>query len=475
MKAIILAGGSGTRLWPLSRKNYPKQFLKLNEDKSLLQQTAERLLKIMPLKDILVITNNDYKFHVRSDLMPLVVSSVPNTVSDFNIIFEPASKNTAPAIALGIKYCIEKFGSKNDEVIFISPSDHIIRPIDKFVEYVSLSAQIARKGYIVTFGIRPTRPETGYGYIKVKGKKSKGSFTKYMHVEKFTEKPDEETAKKYVKEGTYFWNSGMFAFTIGTIYKEFKRYIPKIGKMLNMSLGRIIANFKQMPEISIDYAVMEKSDRVVTLPLELYWNDIGSWDSLYDVLEKDEDGNVKKGDIVAIDTRRTLILGDKRHISTIGLEDCLVVETEDAILIAKKGETQKVKDIVNILKKDKRKEVEEHLTTYRPWGSYTILEEGPRYKIKRIVVNPKEKLSLQMHYHRSEHWVVVKGTAKVTIGEKEIFIHENESAYVPKSTHHRLENPGKVPLEIIEVQNGEYVEEDDIVRFDDRYGRNKDN
>ncbi len=473
MKAVILAGGSGTRLWPLSRKNFPKQFLKLNKDRSLLQQTVERLLKVMLPEDILVITNNDYKFHVRSDLMFLDFPTKSNTLSNFHIILEPASRNTAPAIALGIKYCMEKIGSAEDEVLFVSPSDHIIKPSEKFSGYIKLANKIAKKGYIVTFGIKPTRPETGYGYIKVSDYRGNMEIQDYVKVDRFTEKPDEKKAKKYIESGNYFWNSGMFAFTIGSILEEFNKYIPSIGKMLNKKFDEVISNFKKMPDISIDYAIMEKSKKVVTIPMEIYWNDIGSWDSLYDVLEKDKEGNVKKGDIITINTKRSMILGDKRHISTIGLEDCLIVETDDAILISKKGETQKVKDVVNKLKKNKRREIEEHLTSFRPWGSYTILEEGPRYKIKRIVVNPKEKLSLQMHYHRSEHWVVVKGTAKVTIGDKEIFIHENESAYVPKSTLHRLENPGKVPLEIIEVQNGEYVEEDDIVRFDDRYGRNK--
>jgi mannose-1-phosphate guanylyltransferase/mannose-6-phosphate isomerase len=277
-----------------------------------------------------------------------------------------------------------------------------------------------------------------------------------------------------MNEGNYYWNSGMFAFSIGVIIEEFQKYASGIRGMLDKSFDEMIINFNQMPDISIDYAVAEKSDRVVMLPLNLYWNDIGSWDSLYDVLDKDERGNVKIGDILTVDTKDTLIIGEKRLISTIGLEDCLIVETDDATLIAKRGETQKVREVVNKLKEAGRKEESEHLTTYRPWGSYTVLEEGTRHKIKRIVVNPQEKLSLQMHHHRSEHWVVVRGSAKVKIGDKEIFIHENESAYVPKSTLHRLENPCRVPLEIIEVQNGEYVGEDDIVRVEDHYRRHED-
>jgi mannose-1-phosphate guanylyltransferase/mannose-6-phosphate isomerase len=253
--------------------------------------------------------------------------------------------------------------------------------------------------------------------------------------------------------------------------EEFGKYAPEIRAMLDTSVDELVSNFHTMPGISIDYAVAEKSDRMAVLPLDIYWNDIGSWDSLYDMADKDEKGNVKIGDIIAIDTRDTLIISNKRLISTIGLDECLIVDTDDAVLIAKKGETQKVREIVNKLNSDKRKEASEHLTTYRPWGSYTILEEGERYKIKRIVVHPEARLSLQKHYHRSEHWVVVRGAAKVTIGDKEIIIHENESVYVPKSTLHRLENPGRVPLEIIEVQNGEYVGEDDIVRVDDMYGR----
>lgn len=469
MKAIILAGGSGERLWPLSRKNYPKQFLKLNGDKSLLQQTAERLLSVVSAEDIVVLTNNAYKFHVLSDLNSLPAFHHQRLNSQ--IILEPASRNTAPAIALGVKYCMERLGCKEDEVVFLSPSDHIIRPAERFVEYMTLANEAARQGHIVTFGIKPDKPETGYGYIKFRRQQSTGIGQKYFKVEKFTEKPDIETAQHYVREGMYLWNSGMFTFCIGTVLEEMRRFAPEIREMMDLSFEDMLSGFKQMPNISIDYAVMEKSDRVVVLPFDLYWNDIGSWDSLYDIMDKDGNGNVKKGDVMTIDTRESLILGNKRHIATIGLENCLIVETDDAILVAKKGEAQKVKDIVNKLKENARIEAEEHVITYRPWGSYTILEKGPRYKIKRIVVNPNEKLSLQMHYHRSEHWVVIKGSAKVTIGDKEMFIHENESAYVPKSTLHRLENPGKVPLEIIEVQNGEYMGEDDIVRCEDIYDR----
>lgn len=469
MKAIILAGGSGERLWPLSRKNFPKQFLKLNDDRSLLQETMERLLSVVPPEDIIVLTNNTYKFHVLSDLnsLPLINHPVSNT----HIILEPASRNTAPAIVLGVKYCVEKLGCMENEIVFLSPSDHIIRPTERFAEYMKLADEIARKGYIVTFGVKPDKPETGYGYIKISSRNSADGNKKFFNVEQFTEKPDSKTAKQYIDAGTFFWNSGMFVFSIGTIIEEINRYAPEIGEMYDLSFDEMLSDFKRMPNISLDYAVMEKSDKVVVLPFDLSWNDIGSWDSLYDIMDKDENGNVKKGNVLAIDTRGTLILGGKRCIATIGLDDCLVIETEDAILITKKGEAQKVKNIVNELKENAKTEAEEHVTTYRPWGSYTILEKGSRYKIKRIVVNPKEKLSLQMHYHRSEHWVVVKGSAKVTIGSREMFVHENESAYVPKSTLHRLENPGKVPLEIIEVQNGEYVGEDDIVRYEDLYNR----
>lgn len=460
MKALILAGGSGTRLWPLSRRKFPKQFLKLNGDRSLLQHTVDRLLKIVSRPDTIVMTNDAYQYHVKSDIEWLE-----------NAILEPASRNTAPAIALGIKYCLEKLGCSEDEVIFVSPSDHVIRPVDAFTQAIIQAEAIAKAGYIVTFGIKPASPETGYGYIKAGARGEDINGAGYFKVDAFVEKPDLDTATRYVSEGNYYWNSGMFAFTIKTMLDAFGKYAPDIQKAFGDTFAGMITNYPLMPDISIDYAVMEKSNRVVTVPLDLYWNDIGSWDSLYEVLDKDADGNVKTGDVLAIDTKGTFIMGGKRLISTIGLEDLLIVETDDAILVAKRGEAQKVKDVVNKLKKAGRPEVDEHSTVYRPWGNYTVLEESQRYKIKRIVVLPEASLSKQMHYHRSEHWVVVKGTAKVSVGNEERIIHENESTYIPKSTIHRLENPGKIPLEIIEVQNGEYLGEDDIIRLDDIYGR----
>jgi mannose-1-phosphate guanylyltransferase/mannose-6-phosphate isomerase len=461
MKAVILAGGSGTRLWPVSRYGLPKQFIKLNGGKSLLAQTVERLAAVVPLKDIFVITNEDYRFHVQADLR-----SVSPAIED-NVILEPVGRNTAPAIALVMKYCQEKLKAAKDEVIFICPSDHIIEPVEKFAKYALQAEAAAKAGSIVTFGIKPSRPETGYGYIK-KGGKCSGGVCK---VAKFAEKPDLKTAGKYLKDGDYYWNSGMFSFTIGTMLAEFKAYTPEINRKMKLTLAKMLADFKNMPSISIDYAVMEKSRKAAVLPIDILWSDVGSWDSLPEVISPDADGNVKVGDVLALDTKRTIVMGEKRLISLIGLKDLIIIDTVDALLIAKRGQAQRVKEVVDQLKELKRKEVVEHLTTYRPWGYFVVLEEGPRYKIKRIVLKPGQKVSHQLHYHRSEHWIIVKGTAKVTLGKKTTMVHENESTYVPKSTVHRLENPGKVPLEMIEVQNGEYVGEDDIVRLKDIYGR----
>ncbi len=469
MKAVILAGGSGTRLWPLSRRTFPKQFLKLNGNKSLLQKTVERFLKVVSSEDIIIMTNKDYKFLVLAEL-----KNAGFNIPEENIVLEPAIKNTAPAIALAMKFALEKMESNQEDVLFVSPSDHIIKPEDKFLKYLEKAETLAKKGYIVTFGIKPEKPETGYGYIKAKNNEQIDEIKELnaFPVEKFTEKPDLRTAKKYLSEGNYFWNSGMFCFGIKTMQEEFAKFEPEIAKIFDLSFEETVKKFSELPEISIDYAVMEKTNKAVVLPLDIYWSDIGSWDAVYEALDKDEAQNVKTGEVISVDTKNSLILGNKRLVVACGVEDLAIIDTDDAILILKKDMSQRVKDIVNLLKKDGHPSVLEHKTVFRPWGSYTVLEEGARYKIKKVVVNPGAKLSLQMHYHRSEHWIVVRGTAKVTVGDKEIFVHENESVFVPPTTLHRIENPGKIPLEIIEVQSGEYLEEDDIVRFDDVYGRN---
>lgn len=459
MKVVILAGGGGTRLFPLSRQGYPKQFLKIGDDASLLAQTIRRFLPLVAETDLLIVTNQEYLHHVQAELKVCGVESA-------HIILEPVARNTAPAIALAVRYCIDKLGVSEDEVIVITPADHIIRPTEEFTKAVQLAANMAQKGKIVTFGIKPDKPKTGYGYIQA-GEPWEAGFK----VESFREKPDQETAERYVHDGNYYWNSGMFGFTVGCFQAEMAALAPEIAALAAEPWKVVTENFAAMPEISIDYALAEKSQKVITIPLTTYWNDIGSWDAIYDVLDKDENGNALEGDCLLVDSANSLVLGRSRLIAGIGLEDLLVVETDDVILVAKKGESQKVKDVVTELKRRGRTEAEVPTTVHRPWGSYTVLGEGPGYKMKKIVVAPGGRLSLQMHYHRSEHWIVTGGSARVTIGEEDKMVHENESVFIPMSTKHRLENPGRIPLEIIEVQNGKYLEEDDIVRFDDIYGR----
>lgn len=468
MKVVILAGGSGTRLWPLSRTDFPKQFLKLGRDNSLLQESVKRALLATKPEDIFVITNKKYKFLVKEQL-----NEIDLRLSK-NIILEPVGRNTAPAIALTIKF-IEENCKKNDDVIVITTSDHSITPEVEFANYLKKAEFVANTGKIVTFGIKPSTPETGYGYIKKSNKlnisdRLENEIEAYK-IEKFVEKPNIETAKNYLECGEYFWNSGMFAFKPTVMKEEFKKYCKEISDKFNLTFKEMVENFEKFPSISIDYAIMEKTDKASVLPLKLNWSDVGSFDSLFNLVKKDDFGNAIYGDVIAQNTENSYIYSKKRLITTLGVKDLVIVETGDSILIAAKGEAQKVKNIVETLKKQERKERSSHLTTARPWGSYTILEEGKGYKVKRITVNPNSKLSLQLHNQRSEHWVVIKGNALVTVGDNKSYLTENQSTYVPIKTKHRLENPSEAPVEIIEVQVGNYLEEDDIVRFEDTYGR----
>lgn len=473
MKVLILAGGGGTRLFPLSRDDFPKQFLKLTDNESLLQKTVKRALKIVgTLDNIIFLTNKNYLFTLKQQ----VYESTKMYPKHF--ILEPERRNTAPAIALGVKYILENEIAKSDEPLLILPSDHIIQPEKVFIDYVKTADQIAKKGYIVTFGIIPIRVETGYGYIEADKNERIGEFEAYK-VKKFHEKPSFEIAKEYIESSNFYWNSGMFVFTPEVFLEELKKYAPPIYESLQgKSFEEVLNTFGELPDISIDYAIMEKTEKAVVQPLNISWSDVGSFEALYEVLKKDDKGNVLKGKVYTFNTQNSLILGNKRLVSVIGIEDIILVETEDVVLVAKKGEGQKIKELYQSLKEnpETKNHTEAGPMVYRPWGSYTVLEEGERYKIKRITVNPGETLSLQMHYHRSEHWIVVKGTALVIIENEdgnvsEVYVHENESFFVPKTKKHRLINPGKIPLEIIEVQVGEYLEEDDIVRFDDIYGR----
>ncbi len=461
MKIVILAGGSGTRLWPLSRQSLPKQFLHFGESHSLLQKTLLRFLKIFSPGDLLILTSQDYYHLVKSQaeqIDPLLTGQ---------IVIEPEKRNTAPAICLSVAVLQEKLGAGKEECFLVSSSDHLISPESLFLEKILEAEKVAASGQHIVFGIRPSKPETGYGYIRVKDSEK----TTTHEVLEFVEKPSREKAEAFLKSGDYFWNAGIFLFQISTFLEDLALYQKQMQQIASQSVPELLRDFHLLPELSIDYALLEYSNRIQMMPLDLSWSDIGSWDGVYEVLSKDSSDNVKVGPVLDMGTRSCLLMTSKRLIATVDIEDLIVIDSDDALLIAKKGQSQKVKLLVEKLKEKGSKAASEHRTLHRPWGSYTILEEGERYKIKRITVDPGQKLSLQLHYHRSEHWVVVKGTAKVTVDDKEVLLHENESIYVPKSTTHRLENPGKVSLELIEVQVGEYVGEDDIVRFDDVYGR----
>lgn len=461
MYGIILAGGSGSRLWPLSRELYPKQLLNLNSDKSLLQTTFERLKYCMPPENIISITNTKHTSNVRMQLGALVENAV--------VLAEPVSKNTAPAIALATKYIMQK--SNSDPVILVVPSDHLIEDVDKFSSTVKKGEKLAEQGYIVTFGIEPAYPETGYGYINTLEKIENG-----YKVKEFVEKPDLETAKKYLAAGTYFWNSGIFMFKASTMMEEIDKYTPDIAKIsnsvdFNKTHDIPFVEFDKMPNISIDYAIMEKSGKIALAKLESDWNDLGSWQSIYDVSPKDENDNVFIGHVLDKGSKGSFVYSSSKLVATIGLEDTVIVETEDAILACKKDKTQEVKHIYETLKKQNDDTHLVHKTVYRPWGFYTVIAQGDGFQTKIIHVNPGQKLSVQSHNHRSEHWVVLNGMAKVVLEGKEHILSPGHSVDIPLKAIHSLQNPYKDDLEIIEVQKGDLLLEEDIIRYEDMYGR----
>ena len=461
MYGIILAGGSGSRLWPLSRELYPKQLLNLISDKSLLQSTFERLTNCMQKDEILSITNTKHSANVRMQLAQLTENP--------KVLSEPVSKNTAPAIALATKYIMQETGE--DPVILVVPSDHLIQDKEHFLSTVKKGEKLAEEGYIVTFGIKPNYPETGYGYINTLKPLNIG-----FKVKEFVEKPNLETAEKYLKAGTYYWNSGIFMFKASTMLAEIEKNAPEISKIaqnvdFTKSSDIPFVEFDKMPSISIDYAVMEKSDKIALVALESDWNDLGSWQSIYDVSKKDEHNNVFIGHVIDEGSKNSFVYASSKLVTTIGLEDTVIVETEDAILACKKDRTQDVKHIYETLKKQNDDTHLIHKTVYRPWGYYTVIAQGDGFLSKIIHVNSGQKLSVQSHNHRSEHWVVLTGTAKVVLEANERILSPGHSVDIPVKAIHSLQNPYKEALEIIEVQKGDIIAEDDIIRYEDIYGR----
>ncbi len=457
MKAIVMAGGSGTRLWPLSRGKYPKQFIKLKGmEKSFFQLTIDRCFELCTLEDIFVVTNRDYEFIIRGQIDEMGYPS-----EAVNILLEPQAKNTLPAIYNGVKAIRES----GEDTVIVMTSDHLIPDAGSFAAQVSSGAELAAR-YICTFGVKPTFPETGFGYI-MPGKRLCAGY----EVAEFKEKPDYETAKKYVDSG-YLWNSGMFMFNTALFVDEVKAHSPQVYEAFQSDDTEEC--FNNAPKISIDYGLMEKSSRVAVLPLDIEWNDIGSFATFYDYYadKKDDNGNITFKDEVLIDAAGNMVYaGENKLCALVGVDDLVVVDQDDAMLICKREHTQDVKAVFETLKARGDRRTDYHLTEYRPWGSFTILEEGDFYKIKRLTVLPDKQLSYQMHYHRSEHWIVVRGTATVTVDGEDHLVRSGESIFVNTGNKHRLANRGKLLLEVIEVQSGQYLGEDDIVRFEDDFGR----
>lgn len=460
MYSIILCGGSGTRLWPLSRKSFPKQFLKLYSDKSLLQETFLRMQKVMPAENIYFVTNNDNFYNVFDQTKEIY----PEFKKE-QIIVEPMSLNTAPAIALALKYLTDKMGAKSDEPIIILPSDHYIGKVDTFVELAKMAMKEVSDN-IGTIGITPTGPETGFGYIR-KGEKV-GSYLKALQ---FKEKPDKETAEEYLATGEYVWNGGIYIFNEKTFSEELQKYAPEIYASYATGYDAFKEKFETLPSISVDFAISEKSEKVVVFEGDFGWSDIGSFDVLSEIMQQE---NMDQKNHVMLDSKNVFMHSTTdRLIAASDVEDLIIVENDDCILVQKKGKSEDVKKVVDFLKANNRKEVDHNIMGYRPWGQYKVLIDDENHKVKKITVYPGASLSLQSHEHRSEHWVVVKGTAQVVNGENLLVLHENESTYVASGKKHRLSNPGDKNLEIIEVQTGDYLGEDDIKRYDDIYGRGK--
>ncbi|HCE1506876.1 TPA: mannose-1-phosphate guanylyltransferase/mannose-6-phosphate isomerase [Vibrio parahaemolyticus] len=461
---VIMAGGTGSRLWPMSRALHPKQFLRLTSEYSMLQETALRVGGVTQQNNI-VICNEDHRFLAAEQLREIDRLG--------NIILEPVGKNTAPAIALA---AFQLSQTDPEALMLVLAADHVIQDRLAFEKSVLVAQLAAEKGKMVTFGIVPTHAETGYGYIRRGGKVDEG-----FEVEQFVEKPSKELALQYVDTGDYYWNSGMFMFKASRYLEELKLHRPDIYSVCEQAMKTTTGDldftrisediFNECPSDSIDYAVMEKTQDAVVIPLDAQWSDVGAWSALWDISEKESAGNVRKGDVIVHNSTNSYFNAEQKMIAAVGVDNLVVIETKDAVLVANKDQVQDVKEIVEHLKSNGRTEHHIHREVYRPWGKYDSIDYGERDQVKRITVNPGEKLSIQMHHHRSEHWIVVAGTAKVTNGEQTILVSEDQSTYIPLGTIHALENPGKIPLEMIEVQTGSYLGEDDIVRFEDRYGR----